>query len=72
MDELYDKLAEALEVDAVHPEDELRAFPTWDSLTALSVIAMLDTDYHISVNPLELASITTAAELKAFVEAHRS
>jgi acyl carrier protein len=46
MDELLKKIAEILEVKNVHLDDMLHEFDTWDSLTALSIIALADSDYN--------------------------
>ncbi|MHB9026485.1 MAG: phosphopantetheine-binding protein [Armatimonadota bacterium] len=68
MQDFFDQLAELLEVDDVRPEDELRQFATWDSLTALSVFAMIATDYNLNLDPTTLSKITTAGELWEWVQ----
>lgn len=45
MDNFYELIAEILEVDVVTPEQELESFDCWDSLTILSIIAMLDESF---------------------------
>jgi acyl carrier protein len=45
-EELLNKLAEILEVNQVSLNDELESFDEWDSLTALSIIALADSDYN--------------------------
>ena len=45
-EQLLDKLAEILEVDQVSLSDELESFDEWDSLTALSIIALADSNYN--------------------------
>ena len=60
MVELLEKLAEILEVDAVDVNKKFTDYEEWDSLCSLSVIAMLDSDYGISMKNkeiLEFASI---------------
>jgi acyl carrier protein len=61
------KLADILEVDEVRPEDRLQDFDTWDSLSALSIIAVLGSDYGIQMSAMELRNIRTVAELTAAV-----
>lgn len=68
MKELYSKLADILEVDEVAPNDVLRDFEVWDSLTVLSIQAMLDKDYGVNIIGTDLQPITTAAELVALVK----
>jgi acyl carrier protein len=63
MEDLYAKLADILEVDALKPDDTLASFEAWDSLGVLSVIAMLDASYGIHMTALDLRNIGTAGEL---------
>ena len=68
MEQIYDKLADILEVDEVNPDDVLRDFDIWDSLTFLSIIVMLDHDYGINMVVTELAPIITAVDLVGLVQ----
>jgi acyl carrier protein len=67
MEDFYKQLAEILEVDMVNPSDDLRQFPIWDSLTVLSICAMVDSKYRVSVNAADLAAIKSAGELASLV-----
>ena len=67
MNEVYAQLADIMEVDQVKPDDLLVDFPEWDSLTVLSVIAMLDAKYGININALDMRNFRTAKELVDFV-----
>ena len=71
MEELYAKLADILEVDDVTPNDILRDFEAWDSLGVLSVIAMLDKSFGISMTALELRDIKTPGELAQIVASRK-
>ena len=60
MNELLEKLAEILEVDEVDVNKKFTDYEERDSLCGLSVIAMLDSDYNMSMKNkeiLEFASI---------------
>jgi len=72
MQELYSKLAAILEVDEVKPQDVLRDFETWDSLSALSVIAMSNATFGVTLSGDELRQIKTAGELAAWVQTRRT
>ena len=72
MSDLYGKLAELLEVDEVSPGDVLADSPLWDSLTVLSLIAMLDASYGVNLTAAALREIRTAGELDALVATRRS
>ncbi len=72
MDQFYERLAVVLEEDTVKPDDVLSSFEQWDSLTALSVVAMIDEHYSVNVSAEELASARTASALEALVAARRT
>jgi acyl carrier protein len=61
------KLADILDVQEVKPADVLGDFAEWDSLSVLSVIAMLGSDYGINLHASELWGITTAQDLHDLV-----
>jgi acyl carrier protein len=63
MEIFLNKLAEILEVDEVQSSSVLRDFAEWDSLSALSVIAMLHSDYGVSVGASDLKNANTAEAL---------
>jgi acyl carrier protein len=67
MESFYAELAEILEVDAVKPTDDVRTFPNWDSLTVLSICAMVDSKYRVNLNGADLAGIKSAGELAEIV-----
>lgn len=71
MSDFYVKLAEILEVDSVRPEHVLQDFENWDSLTVLSVLAMLDSTYGVNLTAGDLRQMTTAGDLAAAVESRR-
>jgi acyl carrier protein len=71
MQAFYEKLAEILEVDEVKTKDRLREFENWDSLTILSVIAMLDASFGINMTAKNLQKIETVGELATFIDRHR-
>ena len=71
MSEFYSKLAELLEVEEVKPTDVLADSPLWDSLTQLSLIAMLDSDYGVNLTAADLREIRTAGDLEARVAAQK-
>ena len=68
MEEFLPKLAEILEEDEVKLEDRLEAFEEWDSLSVLSVLAMIDSDYNVMLESEALADLTTVGDLLALVE----
>jgi acyl carrier protein len=69
MDSFYEKIADILEVDAIQEGDVLADFPEWDSLSVLSVIAMVGSDYGVVLTASDLRALTTAASLRDLVAA---
>jgi len=66
--EFYLKLAEILDIETVKPEDALTNFDAWDSLSMLSVLALADTKYGVTIRPEDLRAAVTAADLARLVE----
>jgi acyl carrier protein len=72
LDRFYERLAEILEEDKVEAEDELAKFEQWDSLTALSVVSMIDDHYAVNISAEDLATARTVSGLAALVAAKRA
>lgn len=71
MQVFYDNMAEILEVDEVKPNDILQDFENWDSLTILSVLAMLDANFGVNMTAKNLQKIETVGELATFIDSRR-
>lgn len=56
MEELKNKLAEILEVDNLDITKKFSDYEEWDSLTGLTILAMLDSDYHTSMKASEIVA----------------
>ena len=67
--EFNQRLAEILDVEEVKPEDVLKDFDGWDSLAILSVLAMADAKYGVSIKAEEIRSVVTVEDLARLVEA---
>ena len=62
------KIAEILEVKKVSKNDNLSKFENWDSLSALSVITLVNEMYKKSISVEKLEKFSTLAKLCDFVE----
>ena len=71
MNEFLKKIASILEVDDVKDTDEFKGFPQWDSLSVLSVIAMLDASYGINLRAADFGPIRTAGDLWNLVQSRK-
>lgn len=67
MSPLHSTLKKLLEVDAIHPGDDLRSFDNWDSLTVLSLCANLDANYGISLSAQDLQTVNTVHDLEQLI-----
>lgn len=61
-------MAEVLEVDSIEMTDELTAFDSWDSLTILSIIAVVSDEYHVELTREEIENSLTISGLKELIE----
>ncbi len=71
MNDFLKQVAGILEVDGVKETDELRAFSQWDSLSVLSVIAMLDASYGVNLRAADFGPIKTAGDLWNLVQSKK-
>lgn len=65
---------EALEINERNPEpaDEFRHYDEWDSLSQLSLIAMLDDEYGVEIENEEFAKLKTIQDLIDTVKKRQS
>jgi len=68
MDNFIENIAEVLEEDEVKLTDELEAFEAWDSLTILSIIAMADEEYEVSLLADEITEAKTIEGLQNLIK----
>jgi acyl carrier protein len=64
---LIEQIAEILEVDTVTLDDELSCFDEWDSLTVLSIIALVDSDYNKTLSHNQLKQFVIVGDLVSFI-----
>lgn len=62
MEELLEKLADILEVEEVDVNKKFTDYEEWDSLCGLSVIAMLDSDYNMTMKNKEILEFATVGD----------
>ena len=71
MEKLIAELCEALELSELPLDARFEDLPEWDSLNALSVIALLDSSYGIQVDATELQSFSSIDEFVQHVLSSR-
>lgn len=58
-----------MEDETVHFDDNFRDYDAWDSLTHLSLIAMLDDAYDVQIEDADFQKLITVADLFKIVQA---
>ena len=71
MEKFLEEMAEILEVDSVQPQDIFTEFETWDSLANLSVIALADSHYGVTISSLELKEVKDIAGIKQLIDSKK-
>ncbi len=63
-------IEECMDLDegTVNPESELAEFEEWDSVSALSIIAMVDEHFHKTLTGDDLKNAKTVADILAMME----
>jgi acyl carrier protein len=67
------QFANAIEVDPalVQADTEFKSLDNWDSLCALSIIAMVDESYQVTLGGEDLESSKTVANLWTLIESRK-
>lgn len=65
---LVDKLQELLEIDNLDLNAKFTDFDEWDSLSVLSVLALLDSDYGINMTQKEVEAFDSVGAFVKHVE----
>ena len=65
--------AEALDIDAttLSVDTEFRTLGAWDSMTYLSVIAMMDDEYNVQIENAEFKTLKTIGDIIKYIENHQ-
>ena len=64
-------MAELLEVESVNPQDEITSFDAWDSLTRLSIIALADDEYSVTISAQDILNAKTIEGLYQFIQSKK-
>lgn len=65
---LFAEQFEDTPADQFKPETAFRDFDDWDSLTALSIIAMVDEEYDKQITGEDIRTVSTIEELFNFIQ----
>jgi acyl carrier protein len=71
MDNFKDKLADIFEVKNLSNDDIIKDFEEWDSLTLLSIIALVDSEFNVQLNASSFEEIITIGDLISYVNSSK-
>lgn len=71
MEQLIEQLQELLEIDSFDLTKKFKDYDEWDSLAALSVMALLDSDYGIAIKNSELMAFENIQAFCDYVLANK-
>ena len=75
MKDFIEKFADAIDFEQVEeltPETNFRELDDWSSLAGLSVIAMFDDEYNITINGNDIRESNTIEDLYKLIEKKQS
>jgi acyl carrier protein len=67
MEVLKEKLKDILEVEDLNMNSKFSDFEEWDSLTRLTLLAMLDSDYNLTITDADLIKFENIKEFCDYV-----
>jgi acyl carrier protein len=71
MDQLKEKLSEIFELEELDTSLKFTDMAEWDSLSSLSILAMLDSDYHMAMSNADLLTFLTIQDFCDYVIKNR-
>jgi acyl carrier protein len=72
MTTFLENLAKCLDRDSVDESENLHDLPEWDSLSVLSVVAMIDANYSVTLTANDLRNALTARDLWEIVNTRKT
>lgn len=68
--ENFSDVIEVENISLITPETEFRTLAEWDSLSYLSVIAMIKDEYNVEIGGGDFKKLTTIRDIVNFIETH--
>lgn len=72
MEKYLEQMAELMEEDEINPSDEITSFEAWDSLTSLSIIALADDEYGITLSANDILEAKTIEGLYNLIQSKKN
>ena len=71
MEQFKEKLVDIFEVSSISNSDVIKQFDSWDSLTLLSLIAVVDSEFDIQINAILFEEIITIGDLLEYISKNK-
>lgn len=71
MENFLNQMAELLEVDSVILQDEITTYDAWDSLTSLSIIALVDDEFSVTISAQDIINAKTIEGLYQLIQSKK-
>jgi acyl carrier protein len=71
MEQFKEKLGDIFEVSSISNSDVIKDFDSWDSLTLLSLIAVVDSEFDIQINAIFFEEIITIGDLLEYISKNK-
>ena len=71
MEQFKEKLRDIFEVSSISNNDVIKDFDSWDSLTLLSLIAVVDSEFDIQINAIFFEEIITIGDLLEYISKNK-
>ena len=71
MEQFKEKLADIFEVSSISDSDVIKDFDSWDSLTLLSLIAVIDAEFNIQINAPLFDEVITIGDLLGYISKNK-
>jgi len=68
VEKFCEKLTDILETDEVKLENVLKDFEEWDSLSVLSIIVMVASDYGVTIFAKDIMKLKTVKDLFIYIQ----
>jgi len=68
----FEEAVEGVEPSSLNPDTEFTSLEEWDSLAALSVLAMVDAEYETEISGNELRKAKTLRDLFSIVQSKKA
>lgn len=63
-------MKEIFEIEQIAESDVLRDYDLWDSLSVISLLAFIDSEWGVTLDAEDITEVNTVGDLLKFIETH--